>query len=192
MNDFSNLEELKRRWQAFDNADMSDVDTQKVFALSTASTHRKSIVRTYRTSLIVCCVCVVLIPCSLLKILHVPLLMAYLCAVYFLIMGVLGAIGLDIVSRIDLPGMPTVEILRRVKRFQAYRVWSKVVGITMAVPLVGYMLYVFGNESVELLVSGMGGALAGLAIGLSRDRKIVSHIRSINDELKELSAGEDL
>lgn len=192
MNDFSNLEELKRRWQTFDNADTPNVDTPSVFALSTASSHRKSIVRTYRTSLIVCCVSVALIPCSLLKVLHVPLFMAYLCAVYFLIMGVLSAVGLDIVSRIDLAGMPTLEILRKVKRFQTYRVWSKVAGITMAVPLLGYMLYVFGNESIELLVSGMGGALVGLAIGLSRDRKVVRHIRSINDELKELSAGEDL
>lgn len=110
-------------------------------------------------------------------------------ALYFIVLGILNAILLYKVCKIDLSIMTVTAALEKTLSLQIMRFRFKRVAYAMMVPMLLAMLYIFFHRGMLFLMAGIVAAFFGCLAGYRVNRNIERHIRHLKDALSdELSA----
>lgn len=183
----TDLDTLKSQWQNLDaapsKADNREEMARKIIRRGIASRSEK-IARFYRVNIALCLIWVGISGTFSIERIF-PLWLVISMVIYFGIMALLSYMVLERVRDIDLGRMSVIEAMAAVCRLQKARMWQKVIGYVLCLPLIISMLAYFGKVSEVMLVGGIVGAIFGFFIGFVIDGRIRRQIREMESELRD-------
>lgn len=182
-----NLDQLRRQWREADNI-IGELGDKAVAKLSTRINRVSYCDRLKRqASMTVCCgVLGGMFWCPLLYFMfEFPLWLLGVCVGYFVLMSALNFGDLRRIRRLDFGVLSAREALELIYEIERKRRRLQLIGVPLAVGVVGALLCFFANVSAYLLTGGLVGAVIGLVIGLIMDRRGRSLIKKMKQSLQE-------
>ena len=114
--------------------------------------------------------------------LHV--LLVVLVSAFFVVMGVMHAVQYRMLSRLDLSAATVIEALGMVCRLELFRRTRRMIGLTLMVPLMVYMVMSFADSyDVYMLPCCLLGLLAGCVVGIAVNRRTTKLLREMKSQL---------
>lgn len=115
---------------------------------------------------------------------HTAPVLTLLAICFFVIMACLKVWQAIEVRKIDLGAMNVRQCISAVCRLERMRVIQRVAGMTMAIPLLIYMVTVFAEAYGPFIVYGCAaGIVIGLSIGLIINRSATTLLRRMKEEM---------
>ncbi len=188
-----NLDKLRHQWREADNiiGELGDKAVAKLSTRVNRVSYRDRLKR--QASLTVWCgVMGGMLWCPLLYfMIEMPLWLMGVCVGYFVLMSALNFGDLRRIRRLDFGVLSAREALELIYEIERKRRRLQLIGVPLAVGVVGALLCYFADVSTYLLTGGLVGAVIGLVIGLIVDRRgrllIKEMKRSLQEELSEES-----
>ena len=107
-----------------------------------------------------------------------------LCRLSFVVMGVMHAVQYRMLSRLDLSAATVIEALGMVCRLELFRRTRRMIGLTLMVPLMVYMVMSFADSyDVYMLPCCLLGLLAGCVVGIAVNRRTTKLLREMKSQL---------
>lgn len=179
-----NIEELKQNWNSFgipSGAHIPDVrELENRVVSHLVTTLRNRIYKLHlRLGLAACLGIFTMIPFAKEN----PWMVVY-ATVFFIIMAVLHLSLAMWVDKLDYSRMTVQAALESVYRLENRRKQNRIIGCTLALPLICYMIYTFAfGYDPALLFGCIGGGVLGAAIGLIINHKAEMMLREMKSEL---------
>lgn len=179
-----NIDELKQNWNSISlppDAPMPEVrELENRVVSRNVSTLRDRIYRIHlRLGFLACLGNFTMIPFAKEN----PWMVAY-AFLFFILMAVLHFSLALWVHKLDYSRMTVKEALESVYKLENRRNQNRIIGITMAIPLVICMIYTFAYGYDPAFLWGcVAGACIGAAIGLVINHKTVAMLREMKQEL---------
>ena len=180
-----NIDELKQNWNSIGippEAPMPEVrELENKVASCRISTLRDRIYRLHlRLGIVGCLAILTLIPFAKDN----PWMVVY-GSLFFILMSVLHFSLAFWVHKLDYSRMTVKEALESVYKLEMRRNQNRIIGITLAVPLICYMFYTFAyGYDIAFLGGCVAGAVIGACIALTINRRAVMMLREMKRELR--------
>ncbi len=101
-----------------------------------------------------------------------------------LVMGVMHAVQYRMLSRLDLSAATVIEALGMVCRLELFRRTRRMIGLTLMVPLMVYMVMSFADSyDVYMLPCCLLGLVAGCVVGIAVNRRTTKLLREMKSQL---------
>lgn len=179
-----NIDELKKNWNtigftpAVPTPEVRELENR--VASQRVSTLRDRIYRLYlRLGFVGCFAVLTLIPFAKEN----PWMVVY-GAAFFIIMAVMHFSLACWVHNLDYSRMTVKEALESVYKLEMRRSQHRIIGITLAVPLVCYMIYTFAYGYDPAFLWGcVAGACLGAGIGLVINHRAVTMLKEMKREI---------
>lgn len=175
------LEEMKKKWQSINVPAPATGGSQYNPSYHTMS-NLDRLRRFYRMFLVLAIVWVPLFPFMLQRF-SLPAWLLAGGAVYFVVMGCFIWRVYYELRQIDFSTMSAVAVMQSMCTVERWRMLHKVVGMVLALSLVGCMLYYFSGMNEAVFWGGIVGLAVGLAIGIVNSVRSSRWIKAIKREL---------
>lgn len=107
-------------------------------------------------------------------------LLVVLVSAFFVVMGVMHAVQYRMLSRLDLSAATVIEALGMVCRLESFRRTRRMIGLTLMVPLMVYMVMSFADSyGVYMLPCCLLGLVAGCVVGIAVNRRTTKLLREM-------------
>lgn len=184
-----NIDELRRSWNAIDadtrEIDAANSDFRRKIESGTVTSARSRLLRTLRMQQVL-----ILVGLFAIRVLwNFNPLLTGLCLLFFIIMGVLVSYEFFRLRSISFPQIPVAQARWEIYAMKRRYFWYRVVGMTLGIPLVGWMLWFFYGIDTGMFIGGCTGAVIGLAIGISINIRRARLLRQMRREIDEEMAG---
>ena len=111
-------------------------------------------------------------------------LLVVLVSAFFVVMGVMHAVQYRMLSRLDLSAATVIEALGMVCRLELFRRTRRMIGLTLMVPLMVYMVMSFADSyDVYMLPCCLLGLVAGCVVGIAVNRRTTKLLREMKSQL---------
>lgn len=119
---------------------------------------------------------------------HIPgWFVAFYC-IFCALAGCFTFIQTRMLKRADFSILPTVDAIRFIKRFSIIRQRMKTILITLAIPLIGMLMWFFdSHKEPPMLFGALAGALAGGVIGWNMNHRFKRDMQKIEESLGDIS-----
>ncbi|MDE7024816.1 MAG: hypothetical protein K2O88_02920 [Paramuribaculum sp.] len=179
------LEDMRSVWQGFTVAD----SVQAHFSGSTSMLDHRSKLMRQQKALIVVAVMWALLSMPLLCLnpaIGLPLWAGVILVIYFVLMGIMSIALYHSYKDIDMCTMSVRECMAAVLKAKTLRRNGRIVGMIVATPVLGYLLWFFYQINKITFVGAVVGAVFGLFIGLIVDLRMRRHLREMARYLESL------
>lgn len=184
-NNIDSIEDLRRQWQAM-NVRVDDLETRNRDLVSRLNDNRicglrRKLMRHRMRSMILCFILPFLFTPVLIGSLGVSWWFAAIYILFFLVMGCVNGCIWRSLSKMDTSSATTEEALLHVYNVQRYVRYGRLVGWSLAIPVLVWLFSIFYNiGDPGVIWGGWAGLLLGLAIGICADyrqRKLLRQLR---------------
>lgn len=178
-----NIDELKQNWNALNLPDNAAIpgtsELESKVANRRVTTLRDKMYHLHVTLCVVACFATLtMVPFAKDN----PWLMVSAVA-FFILMAALHLSLAIWIRNLDYSRMTVKAAIQSVYEFERRRNLYRVIGICLAVSLIGYMVYVFAGEDPALLGGCVCGAIIGILVGLMINHRSVTLLREMRREL---------
>ncbi len=179
------LEDIRKKWQSI-NVTPPEQDMGIFRPSYSTMSYLDRLRRFYRMFLFFAILWVPLFPLAL-RSFHLPMWLVAGGVIYFVVMGWFIWRVYDELRNIDFSTMDAVTVLQSMCEVERWRLIHKMVGVVLAVILIGSMLYYFSGMSEAVLWGGIVGFVVGLAMGIANSVRTSRWIKAIKRELTSVA-----
>ena len=183
------IEDLRRQWQEV-NLRVDDLERRNRQLASELSNHkavglRQRLMRFRMRNMVLCLVFPFILVPMLIDSLGASWLFAATYIIFFWLMAVSNWVVWRSLSKIDISSATAGEAILNVYNVQRYVRYGRILGWSLAVPLLLWMFSIFYNIGDSGMIwGGWAGLLIGLAIGFCADYRQRKMLRELRLELE--------
>lgn len=178
----NDIEQLKRQWR--------QVSIRPPHIEKARSLKDKLIARLKRPFFAIAGCLTGLIP--MVRDFHIPIWFIVFYCLFCALAGCFTFIQIRMLKKVDFASISTVEAIGFIQRFTFIRQRMKIILITLAVPLIGTLMWFFNSHREPAMLAGaLTGALVGGIIGWNMNYRFKRDMKSIEEVLGDISDKDD-
>lgn len=178
MANLNDIEQLKRTWH--------QVNIRPPHIEKAKSLKDRLISRLKRPLFAIAGCITALIP--LVRDLHIPLWFTTFYCLFCALAGCFTLAQIKMLKKADFATLPTVDAISFMRRFTIMRQRMKIILISLAVPLIGMLMWFFNSHrEPAMLLGALIGALVGGIIGWNMNHRFKRDMQSIEETLGDIS-----
>ena len=189
----SELEDLRKRWRSISiDAPHTGAGAPESYRrIEKARNARQRMLRRYRMML---CIVVLGIANGIAIdfLIDMPVWLPIYFYLYMALAGVLNAMQLRKLTNTDVIALPTVEAIDFIKRFITMRNRTKIVMLSIGIPLIVLLICTLEHEEgQQTMLAGIAGGVIGGVLGFLIDRRFRADLRAMREFLGDTVQEQD-